>query len=138
MNSQKTVSLFLFFFFFPVYICAESQGITYPWKSPRREEKRPAFFSKSISISFFTEQYNFRGESALLYPILLPIECQRRFEWAPWLHFCFSFTIKIFFSTSQASCHYGHSIFFLPLLNLTYCQVLFSGFGGLATTPIWR
>lgn len=63
--------------------------------------------------------------------------CQSRFEWTPWLHFCFPFTVKVFFSVSQPHCHYGHSILFLPLVNQTYCQVLISGFGELTTTPIW-
>lgn len=62
--------------------------------------------------------------------------CQSRFEWTPWLHFCFPFTVKVFFSVSLPHCHYGHSILFLPVVNLTYCQVLISGFGGLTTTPI--
>lgn len=55
-----------------------------------------------------------------------------------WVHICFFFTVKVFFSISQPPYHCGHSIFFLPLVNLTYCQVYFYGFSGLGTTAIRR
>lgn len=46
--------------------------------------------------------------------------------------------LKDFFTISQPCCHYVHSIRFHPLVNLMYCHILSSRFGGLPTTPIWN
>lgn len=109
---------------------------TYPWESPRR--KRAALFSKFFKIFFVFQNNKILSENrhySTSFCFLLKVK--EDLNGLPGYISVSLSLLKDFFSISQPCCHYVHSILFLPLVNLMHCQVLSSGFGCLAATPIW-
>lgn len=110
---------------------------TYPWKSPRR--KRKAFFSKFFII-FFVSQNNkiLSGNRHFSSLFCFLLKVKEDLNGLPGYISVSLSLLKDFFTISQRCCHYVHSIRFHPLVNLMYCHVFSSRFGGLSTTPIWN
>lgn len=113
---------------------------TYPWESPRR--KTMSFFFKSFRIFLFlrTIQFWVRAGITLPLPFCFLLKVKEDLNGlAGYISVSFSLLKSSSISHNQVVTTYTQSYFFhlWSLVILRYCQILFSRFGGLATTPVW-